>query len=221
MKKIILSFWFISTLSYAQIEKEVGSFNKVTAFDHIDVNLVASNQNKVVLNGNNSEKVELINKNGELKIRMQMLKLMQGDNVSATVYYTNLESVEANEGSRISGADAIKTVNFIIIAKEGAEIKLELNVSRVALKISSGATVSLSGNATNQEAVVAAGAVYEAQNLKSIQAEVTVNAGGEATIFATQFVDAKVRAGGNVEIFGNPKKVNQKTVLGGNIKIVK
>ena len=84
MKTIILGFLLISSLGFAQIEKEVGDFNKVTSFDNIDVLLIQSNKNKVVLNGKDAEKVELVNKNGELKIRMPLLKLMQGDNISAT-----------------------------------------------------------------------------------------------------------------------------------------
>jgi hypothetical protein len=44
-----------------------------------------------------------------------------------------------------------------------------------------------------------------------------LNAGGSATVFTTDFVDAKVRAGGDIYIHGNPTQINQKTVLGGNI----
>ena len=221
MKTIILSFILISSLGFAQIEKEVGDFNKVTSFDNIDVLLIQSNENKVVLNGKDAEKVELVNKNGELKIRMPLLKLMQGDNISATVYFKEINAAEANEGSRISSESVIKAINFDIIAKEGAEIKLELKVSRVALKVSSGAKVFLTGQATNQEAIIGSGAVYEGEKLITSQSVITVNAGGEAEIYASKFVDAKVRAGGNITVYGNPKQVNQKTLAGGTIKIVK
>ena len=221
MKTIILSFILISSLGFAQIEKEVGDFKKVTSFDDIDVLLIQSNENKVVLNGKDAEKVELVNKNGELKIRMPLLKLMQGDNISATVYFKEINAAEANEGSRISSESVIKAINFDIIAKEGAEIKLELKVSRVALKVSSGAKVFLTGQATNQEAIIGSGAVYEGEKLITSQSVITVNAGGEAEIYASKFVDAKVRAGGNITVYGNPKQVNQKTLAGGTIKIVK
>ena len=221
MKTIILSFILISSLGFAQIEKEVGNFNKVTSFDNIDVLLIQSNENKVVLNGKDAEKVEIVNKNGELKIRMPLLKLMQGDNISATVYFKNINAAEANEGSQISSESVIKAINFDIIAKEGAEIKFELKVSRVALKVSSGAKVFLEGQATNQEAIIGSGAVYEGEKLITSQSVITVNAGGEAEIYASKFVDAKVRAGGNITVYGNPKQVNQKTLAGGTIKIVK
>ena len=66
-----LAFLAFST-SFAQTEKNVGDFTKVTAFDQIDVTLVPGNENKVILTGANSNVVELINKNGELKVRMPL-----------------------------------------------------------------------------------------------------------------------------------------------------
>ena len=33
----------------------------------------------------------------------------------------------------------------------------------------------------------------------------------------TDFVDAKVRAGGDIVIFGKPKQINQKVIAGGTI----
>ena len=61
------------------------------------------------------------------------------------------------------------------------------------------------------------GGIYEGKDLKTNQTTITANAGGEADIFATDFVDAKVRAGGDITIYGKPKQINQKVVAGGNI----
>ena len=87
MKKIVFSLLLISSVAFSQIEKNVGDFNKVTSFDQIDVLLVPSDENKVVLDGNGANEVEVVNKNGELKIRMPLTRLLDGDNISATVYY--------------------------------------------------------------------------------------------------------------------------------------
>ena len=75
MKKIIYSLLFLSSLAFAQVEKSIGDFTKVTSFDKIDVELVLGTENKVILKGTNSEEVELINNNGELKIRMPLTKM--------------------------------------------------------------------------------------------------------------------------------------------------
>ena len=218
MKIIVYCLLLISLFSFSQIEKEVGDFNKVTAFDKIDVNLIQANENKVILNGSGSEDVEVVNKNGELKIRMPLLKMLSGGNISATVYFKNIDAVEANEGSRISCEPTLKATSFNIIAKEGGEIKLKLNVSRITIKLSSGAKVYLSGKATNQDAVLGSGAILEAEKLSTTQTIITANAGAEAAVFATELVDAKVRAGGDITIFGNPKQINKKVIAGGKIK---
>jgi Putative auto-transporter adhesin, head GIN domain len=218
MKKlVVLSFVLISNLFFGQITKSVGDFNKVTSFDQIDVRLIKGTENKILLSGNEADEVELINKNGELKIRMPLAQTMTGENISATVYYIKIDAVEANEGSRISSEDVFEGFNFNIIAKEGAKIDLRLKVDSSNIKISSGAIVKLEGTAKNQDAVINSGGQFEAENLKTTQTTVTVNAGGEAEIFATDFVDAKTRAGGNIIVYGNPKQLNQKNVLGGTI----
>lgn len=218
MKKIVLiTFAIVSQFSNSQITKNVGDFNKVTAFDQIDVELIKSNENKVILNGNGCEEVELVNKNGELKIRMPLAKLMSGDNISATVYFKKIEAVEANEGSRISSNETFEVIAFDIIAKEGSKIKLILDVDKLTVKSSGGSNVNLEGKATNQEAIINSGGELDAENLITKQTTVTTNAGGEANINATDFVDAKTRAGGNIKIYGKPKQINKKSVLGGTI----
>ena len=220
MKKIFFISLLISQLSFSQIEKEVGDFYKVTSFDKIDVILIQADENKVLLSGNDSESVELVNKNGELKIRMPLLKLMSGDNISATVYFKSISAVEANEGSRISSYEIFEAKSFDIIAKEGAEIKIKLNADRATIKSASGAIIEVSGNTTNQEVVLGSGGIYRADNLKTKQTVITVNAGGEASVYASDLVDAKVRAGGSILIYGKPKQINKKIFIGGKIQMI-
>jgi hypothetical protein len=221
MKKLLFILLLISSLTYAQTDKKVGDFNKVTAFDQITVELIASEENKVVLSGINSDVVEVVNKNGELKLRMPLTNLLKGNQVNAKVYYTDLTAIEANEGSQISSDSSIKAIGFEIIAKEGSKIDINLEVSNLNVKITSGGIVKTAGTAKNQDVVISAGAIYEAKELTTEQTVISINAGGEAIIFATELADAKARAGGDIMIYGNPSQVNKKTFAGGRIKIVK
>lgn len=221
MKKLLFILLLISSLTYAQTEKKAGDFNKVTAFDQITVELIASEENKVVLSGTNSDVVEVVNKNGELKLRMPLTNLLKGNQVNAKVYYTDLTAIEANEGSQISSDSSIKAIGFDIIAKEGSKIDIHLEVSNLNVKITSGGIVKTAGTAKNQDVVISAGAIYEAKELTTEQTVISINAGGEATIFATELADAKARAGGDIMIYGNPSQVNKKTFAGGRIKIIK
>ena len=123
MKKLAFTFLLISTTAFSQVERSLGDFTKVTSFDKLDVLLIKSTENKITINGNEAESVETVNKNGELKIRMPFSQTMGGEDISVTLYYKNIEAVEANEGSRIASSEIFKATIFDVIAKEGAEIK--------------------------------------------------------------------------------------------------
>lgn len=217
MRKIVFSLLVFSSMAFGQIEKKVGDFNKVTSFDRIDVLLIPGNENIVQLDGKEAEEVELINKNGELKIRMPLKKLLDGENISVTVYFKNLVAVEANEGSRIACGDKIKSTSFDIIAKEGSEVKLILDVEKLNARVANGSKIEVQGNAKKQIVLVNSGGIYEAPGFETEHTTITVNAGGRALIFATEVVDAKVRAGGSITISGKPKKINKDIVAGGTI----
>lgn len=210
----------IAQLGFSQekITKNVGDFTTVKVFDKISVHLVQAMENKVELSGARSGEVELINKNGELKIRMPLKKLLKGEEVTAIVYFKKIDEVEANEGAYLSSDAVFSGIDFSINAKEGAEVKLVLDVKRVSVKCSSGAMVRLTGKAQNQNIVVSSGGTVKASALQGEQTTVVVNAGGEADVTATELVDAKTRAGGTITIYGNPRQINQKTVAGGNIR---
>jgi hypothetical protein len=218
MKKLTLTVLLISTIAFSQVERSLGDFSKVTSFDKIDVVLIQSNENKISINGKEASSVEIVNKNGELKIRMPFTKTMQGEDISVTLYYKNIEAVEANEGSRIASSEIFKTTIFDIIAKEGAEIKINIDVDKLNIKGTSGAIITVNGTTRSQDVLINSGAILNAKKLETEQTSITVNAGGEAVIYATILVDAKVRAGGTITIYGKPKQINQKIIAGGTIR---
>lgn len=217
MKKLLFLFFVFTQLIHAQINKPLGNFLKVTSFDQISVFLIASKENKIELSGTDADKVELIYDNNELKIRMPLDKLLKGNDILAKVYYTKLEAVEANEGSNIGCDSPIAATSFDIIVKEASNIKIKVDSKRVTARVTQGAKLEINGKVGNLDAVVNAGSFLTADKCQTDQAIIAVNSGGQANVTASELVDAKVRAGGIITIFGNPKQVNQKTILGGEI----
>ena len=217
MKKIGLLLLLLTTKWLLAQEKTVGDFTKVTAFDQIDVVLIPSDENKVILNGSGSDEVELINKNGELKIRMPLTKMFSGDNISAMVYYTKLNAVEANEGSRIGSDLLVSSEDFNIITKEGSSVELTLDVKNLLVKMNDGSKVNLEGKSDNQDVLLNSGSVYRAEKLQTTATTITANTGAEGSIRVSDLADAKCRAGGKVYIYGKPKRINKKIIAGGEI----
>lgn len=217
MKKLVIALFLIAQISTAQVSKNLGDFDSVKVFDRLNVELIKSNENKIEITGKRSGDVEVVNKNGEVKIRMKFEKLLKGEDVNAKLYFTDLKSIDGSEGSYIICDEVLKQTSIAITAKEGAEIRLKLDVENAKTKAVTGGIIKVNGSADIQDASIGTGGILEAQDLQTSQTSVTITTGGEADVRALNLVDAKVRAGGDITIYGSPKQINKKTTLGGNI----
>ncbi|TRX01712.1 head GIN domain-containing protein [Flavobacterium gawalongense] len=218
MKKlVIIAFVLLSQITNAQVTRNLGDFDELKVFDKINIKLISSSENKVVITGDRADEVETVNKNGELKIRMPFPQLLSGNNIVVKLYFKNIESIVANEGSYISGEATFKQTILDLNAKAGSEINIDINVDKVNVKANAGGIIELSGKALNQDVVITSGGILKASELHTSQTSISVAAGGKAEIYATALVDAKVKAGGSIYIYGKPKQINKEVFIGGTI----
>jgi len=219
MIKQILTTMMIAagtTLAFAQM-KNVGSFTKLKVFDQINVELIPGDEYKADISGKNASNVEFVNSGNELKVRMVTSKVMQGDATKIILYYKNLGSIQASQGSIISSTSPITSSNLSLISNEGSVIDVLANSAAITSKVNTGGLIKIAGETTTQDVVVNAGGKYEGAELKSENTSVTVNAGGEANVFASQDVTTTTRAGGIINVYGNPENRNEKKVIGGKV----
>ncbi|WP_281238394.1 head GIN domain-containing protein [Flavobacterium praedii] len=218
MKKIIVvSFMFFIQFAFAQTTIELKDFDDVKVFDKLSVSLIASNENKAVITGISHNKVEVVNKNGLLKIRMPLTKMMTGDEAKVVLYYKKIQSIDANEGSTVSCTDTIKQTTFDLSTQEGASITVVLDVDKTTIKAYSGGIIIVTGKAVSQTVLINSGGILKASEFETSQTNVSIAAGGSAEIKASTLVDAKVKAGGTVMIYGKPKEIRQETLMGGTV----
>ena len=221
MKQIL--FLIISTFTlfgFSQnIEKDLGEFSQLKTFDGLSIQLVKSDKNKAVISGGDKEDVEIVNKNGLLKIRFNVPKASTVFEAKVVLFYKELNLIDANEGSFIFSDEIIKKLDLEVKAQEGAIIRLEVNAQRVSSRVVSGSVITLSGKTKNQEVIVNSGGVFKGQECITEQTKVSVSAGGSAKVYATEIAKATVKAGGVIKIYGNPKLADTKKVLGGSITV--
>lgn len=217
---ILLLFITIATFAQEPKEKQVGDFTTVKVFDLIHISLIKSDENKVIISGEDVDDVEIVNKNGILKVRMKFDQIFNGTETFVAVHYTNLEVIDGNEGARIVGNELIEQDKIELKTQEGAVIKVGLNVNEVNIKAVSGGIVETSGRANSQSILINTGGIYEGKDFETKNTEVKIRTGGEAEVNTSEVVDAKVTAGGDIYIYGNPSRITKKTTLGGRIKEV-
>ena len=214
----------VATVAISQntdIEKTIGEFTELKVYDLIEVTLVKSDENKVIISGKNTKDLLVINKNGKLKIRMILEKSFDGKNTTVTLYYTNVDILDANEGAIISSEDTIKQYELDLKAQEGGKISINLDVKIANIKAISGGVINTNGTANSQKITLNTGGVYQGKNLQTETTTVNIKAAGEAEVKASDLVDIKIRAGGDVFVYGDPKTIKENRVFGGRVKRMK
>lgn len=222
MKNIImLLVLFVFQPTTAQKEERVQDlkkFTEVKGFDGLSINLIKSDVNKALVRGENVYKVDIVNNEGVLKIRMQIDKIFSGYKTFVDLYYTEkIVVIDVNEDARISCEGTIRQDVLELKAQEGGELIIKAEVEQLLIKTVTGGLVSTSGTSDLQDVAINTGGVYEGKELKTKFSTVNVNAGSRAEIYATDYVKATVKAGGEVLVYGDPAKMEEKTVFGGKI----
>ncbi|MCB0448370.1 MAG: DUF2807 domain-containing protein [Gelidibacter sp.] len=215
---IFVLFLTVNLFSQNPLDKSVGEFDEVKVYDLIEVNLIKSKENKVVITGEDVEDVEIVNKDGKLKIRMKFNKIFNGTKTFVAVHYTKLNTIDGNEGAFISSNEIIEQDYIELKAQEGSRLKIGLDVNKVDVRAVSGGIVETRGKANTQDITLTTGGIYEGKLFDTKTTSISIKAGGEADVNASETVNAKVRAGGDINIYGNPETVNEDTALGGRIK---
>ncbi|CAZ95754.1 head GIN domain-containing protein [Zobellia galactanivorans] len=223
MKKFVWLVVFVlgQNLLEAQGEKmtqDLTKFTEVKAFDGLSVKLIKSDVNKAIITGENINKVAIVNNDGVLKIRMQIGKIFSGYRTFVELYYTeNLVVIDVNEDARIISEQSIKQEVLELKAQEGGELDIKAEVEQMLIKTVTGGVIVTKGSSNLQDVAINTGGIYEGKEFKTKFSTINVNAGSRAEIFASDYVKATVKAGGEVLVYGNPTKMDEKTVFGGKV----
>ena len=220
---ILLLFVFAGTWSLqsqeGKVSQNLSSFKELKVFDGLSVNLIRSDKNQAVITGANTSKVAIVNTDGVLKIRMEIGKLFSGYRTFIDLYYTqDLIVIDVNEDARITTKETLKQDIVELKAQEGGEINIQAQVEQLLVKSVTGGVINATGTSDNQDVQINTGGVYKGKDFKTKFTTVNVNAGSSAEIYATSYVKVSVKAGGTVYVYGDPDKMEEKTVFGGKIE---
>lgn len=217
----LIAFVTFTTVAQGENTKQLDKFTELKVYDRIIVTLVKSSENKLVITGDDKDEVSISNKGGLLKVRMEFDNFLDGSEAKATLYYTeNLSLIDVNENAKVISEETFSGNYTQIKGQEGGVVTLKVSLESVYVKSVSGSEITLSGKAKKQEVTVNTGGKAFNKELNTKETKVVVMAGGRADISASDLADAKVKAGGYIYIYGNPKTINKDKLFGGKIKVM-
>ncbi len=220
MQKLIMLLLTVITFTMQGqdvITKNVGDFNELKVFDKIQVTLIQGNENKVEITGIKRREVDIIQNQNLLKIRMSLDNIWDNNNTKVTVYYTEINKIDVNEGARVEANSTIKANSLDLRAQEGAGILAPIESSHLFVKAITGGTIEVKGEVKEQEIIITSGGQYYASQLNTENTQVKVSAGGTAEVRAKHYLKANTNAGGTIKIFGKPQQIDSQKLLGGKI----
>ena len=218
-KVVLLLLICVPIFAQDKIERNLGDFTKVKSYRGLQIELIKSDQPKIIIDGNKSSHVTVKNDNGTLKISMDLTGTFNSDDVMVYLYYTkDLDLLDANEGSMIYSDQKITQDRLEARAQEGARIKLEFEGRKLEVMSNTGAYINMKGSVEDQDVKVNTGGIYKGERLTAQNTEVNAATGGNAEVFAVKSVDAKANTAGIIKVHGDPEQVSSSESTGGKIK---
>ena len=219
MKRFILTLLIIPSLlvSQEEINRNLGEFTKLSIYDGINVELIKSDENKVEASGENTRFVVVKNKNGNLKIRLNVQKRFSGDRTMVKLYYKNIYSFIAHEGSNIFSKDTIKQADLKIKGHTGSRIDVPVELNSISVTSTAGAKITLRGTSTYLEASSATGSEINARNMVVEDGEVSALSGSMVDVRVQISLEAIARIGGVINVHSKTERITEKVSLGGSV----
>jgi hypothetical protein len=186
-------------------KRSVGSFSGIETSSGIEVVISKGDKEELAVSANKPEyldEVRTIVQGGVLKIyRTDDWKLWrQWKNWRIKVYvsYTKLDEVKASSGGSISGTD--------------------INLSSLTVKLSSGATMNLSGKVDALDVDGSSGAQFRGYSLSTTKCRADVSSGAGIQVTVDKELTAKASSGGYIRFKGEGLIRDINANSGGSVK---
>tara|TARA_A100001234_G_scaffold214700_1_gene218572 strand:+ start:479 stop:1156 length:678 start_codon:yes stop_codon:yes gene_type:complete len=222
MKHIVIIFSLATVTFFGQskIDRDLGEFSRVAVYDGINLELIKSEENKVEITGKNTNFVVVKNKNGDLKIRLNLERRFSGDKTKVTLFYKTLYNIISHEGSNVFSKDTIKQADLNIKANTGSTVNIIVDLNTLNTTSATGSTVNLSGNTEYHDCSTSTGAEINAEKLTTTETYATSTTGGLIEVSVTKELEANSKLGGVINVHKKTDKIVESISLGGVVNYI-
>tara|TARA_B100001109_G_scaffold232559_1_gene210432 strand:- start:377 stop:1054 length:678 start_codon:yes stop_codon:yes gene_type:complete len=222
MRQIVIFFLLATFTLFSQsnIDRDLGDFSKVAVYDGINLELIKHEENKVEISGKNTNFVVVKNKNGDLKIRLNLERRFSGDKTNVTLYYKTLFNIISHEGSNVFSKDIFKQADLNLKANTGSTMNFIVSLNTLNTTSATGSTINLSGNAEYHDCSTSTGAEIKAEKLTTNETYATSTTGGLIEVSATKELEANSKLGGVINVHKKTDKIVENISLGGVVNYI-
>lgn len=223
-KKIILTLFLVVSVYLVNAQDNqrrtltTSPFIGVKVYSGLEVNLIASEVNKAVVYGSQSDDVILGMKNGVLQLKIALGSLSDSLSTRVDLYYSKLlNEITATQQAKITSQVPLVQTSLNLKSSTAAVMDFEIYTDRLDAVATNGGRIELEGTVSSFNLNVNTGGSCEAEQLQTTQVQTKLIGGGYAYVTVSDLINAEVIAGSVLRVYGDPvKKVYQKK-LGGKL----
>ena len=223
-KKIILTLFLVVSVYLVNAQDNqrrtltTSPFIGVKVYSGLEVNLIASEVNKAVVYGSQSDDVILGMKNGVLQLKIALGSLFDSLPTRVDLYHSKLlNEITATQQAKITSQVPLVQTSLNLKSSTAAVMDFEIYTDRLDAVATNGGRIELEGTVSSFNLNVNTGGSCEAEQLQTTQVQTKLIGGGYAYVTVSDLINAEVIAGSVLRVYGDPvKKVYQKK-LGGKL----
>ena len=223
-KKIILTLFLVVSVYLVNAQDNqrrtltTSPFIGVKVYSGLEVNLIASEVNKAVVYGSQSDDVILGMKNGVLQLKIALGSLSDSLPTRVDLYHSKLlNEITATQQAKITSQVPLIQTSLNLKSSTAAVMDFEIYTDRLDAVATNGGRIELEGTVSSFNLNVNTGGSCEAEQLQTTQVQTKLIGGGYAYVTVSDLINAEVIAGSVLRVYGDPvKKVYQKK-LGGKL----
>jgi len=181
------------------------------------VNLIQSNENKIMLKTNkNLQELISISELDDGLVSIESEKsLSSPDGIELTIYFKDLDYIISSGAIALENEDVLQFDSLTLDFSGAGATEMNMNASYVRVISSGAGATELSGITQWLEAEISGIGALDAQDLEATHARIKISGVGGAEITATDRLYVDISGVGGVEYCGNPEVEKSISGLGG------
>ncbi|MFL5744502.1 MAG: head GIN domain-containing protein [Niastella sp.] len=205
-------------------KREVGSFQSIRVSDGIDLYLIQSTEEGLVVSATEiaqRDKMRTVVENGELRIFLNGGGFnWKGRKFKAYVSVKTLNKLRATGGSDIIIQGELKLDKLNLELAGGSDFNGQVAVTDLTVDQSGGSDVHMKGSVVNLRIDAHGGSDFKAEELVAEYAIIDVSGGSDATLTVNKEMAAEASGGSDVKYKGHPVIKYKSATGGGSVRNV-
>lgn len=196
-------------------EYEIKQFDKIKLNGAFNVELSQNDTSRLVIKTtqHHHDNLKIHDRNNTLSIESK-LKHITSNEIKLFITFDKIESMEIEGGVNLNTTGYLIFEDFKIDVEGGANINMELTANQLSAKAEGGVNMDLKGRVNYFKIATEGASNIDADHLKAERVKCSVTGVGNASVYATEQLDAYLEGLGKIGYRGNPKINKQVNGIG-------